>query len=198
MNNNKKIVIPRTIVKTVEIQKINIELPYGLTITNSINDNIKISSVEEKVSADVLKRRKYYKTFWEEFIVKLELDDPGQPMPVPTITQNIYLYPGNNKYSWISAYFQQSQNRVGVYYRCQNDQNGQSIVEFLMQSKEEIERELGKEVIWKWESNPIEGFGVRLPLDDVHSEINREKIKIFFALWINKFVNAIRPRLKEI
>jgi len=35
-------------------------------------------------------------------------------------------------------------------------------------------------------------------IDDVYSRENREKIKDFFKIWINKFVNALRPRMKEI
>lgn len=197
INESEKIVLPRTVAKTTEIQKLNIELPKGLIISNSLNDNIESLGKTEKTSPEVQKRRKFFKTFWKEFIGELELDDPGQPLPKPTITQNLYVYPGINRFAWISAYFSQSSKRVGVYFRCQNDQNGLRIVEGLNEFKDDIRKELGEDVIWSWDTDPKDGFGVRLPINDVYSKANRKKIKEFFAFWVNQFVNALRPRMKE-
>ena len=198
LNESDKLVIPRTIVKTTEIQKINIELPEGLLITNSIIENSKPKINDENVSPDLVKKRTFFESFWKEFISELEFDDPGQPLPNPTITQNLYIYPGINKKAWISAYFNQSSNKVGVYFRCQNDANGIQIAESLRTYHEEIRKDLGEELIWSWDSNPIEGFGVRFPINDVYTEYNRKIIKDFFSYWVNKMVNALRPRLKDI
>jgi hypothetical protein len=198
IEDGKKIVLPRTIVKTTEIQKINIELPSGLYISNSNQENDKPILIEGKVNNELEKRRQFFTNFWTEFVAELDLDDPGQALPKPTITQNLYIYPAKNKNAWISAYFSQSTKRVGVYFRCQNDQNGISLAESLLQYSAEIKKELNDEVIFTWDANPIDGFGVRLYLEDVYAENNRAKIKDFFAHWINQFVNVLRPRIKEI
>lgn len=197
IDKKQKIILPRTLVKTTEIQKINIELPEGLIISNSINNEISSTKKEEKISPELQKRRKFFNTFWKEFISELDLDDPGQTLPTPTITQNLYVYPGKNKFAWISAYFSQSSKRVGVYFRCQNDQNGMNIIEGLSEFKDDIKIELGTDILWTWDTDSKGGFGVRMQIEDVYSKKNRKKIKEFFAHWINQYVNVIRPRLKE-
>ena len=194
---NDKIVLPRTIAKTTEIHKINIELPDGMLISQV--NNVKTNQAQEPVqnNPDLDKRRLFFTKFWDEFISELDLDDPGQALPNPSRHQNIFIYPANNKYSWISAYFSQSTKRVGVYFKCYNDQNGLEIAEKLHQYKNEIMEELGDEVIYSWDSSLVDGFAVRLHLEDVYDENNRELIKDFFKKWINSFVNTIRPRLKN-
>jgi hypothetical protein len=105
INEFEKLVIPRTIVKTTEIQKINIELPEGLVISNVVGSGNSMQREEEVVSPDLQKRREFFSKFWVEFISELEFDDPGQDLPKPSNYQNIFIYPGLNKNAWISAFF---------------------------------------------------------------------------------------------
>jgi hypothetical protein len=199
IDKKTKIVLPRTIVKTNEVQKFNIELPEGLMITNTINQNINVKSNKTKIKPELVKRREFFRKFWDEFLLEFDLDDPGQALPKPSITQNLFLYMDNNKSTWISAYFAQSTNRVGVYFRGGNNNSGKEIMTFLYkQFGKDIENELGDNVIWHWKKEILEGFSVRLSIDDVYSNENRENIKDFFKVWINNFVNVLRPRMKEI
>jgi hypothetical protein len=140
IDNKRQIVLPRTIAKTVEIQKINIDLPDGLMVTNISNDKL---SNDEKSNPDLDVRRTFFTRFWEEFVDELDLDDPGQSLPNPTKSQNIYIYPSGNKNAWISAYFSQSTKRVGVFFRCSNNQKGQDIAKKIFEHKSEILSELG-------------------------------------------------------
>jgi len=198
IDEKTRVVIPRTIVKTKEIQKFNIELPDGLVITNSIVENSNIKT-KKSDNPELEKRREFFRKFWNEFIVELDLDDPGQPLPKNSITQNLFLYMDNNKSSWISAYFSQSTNRVGVYFRGANNKLGIAIMDYLYKRfNEDIRKELGEEVIWHWDKDLVQGFSVKMRIEDVYSVENRERIKDFFKNWINKFVNALRPRMKEI
>lgn len=197
LNQQQKIVIPRTITKTVDIQKIKFDFPVGVMPMAPSEQNVS-ENKEETNNKELDKRREFFKDFWMEFVAEMDLDDPGQMLPKPTQMQNIYIYPGAQKYAWISAYFAQSQQRVGVYFRCQNDQNGLELAQWLLQYKEEIAAELGSDGIIDFsENNLIGGFAVRLPILDVYSSEHRETIKAFFHKWINVFVNVIRPKIKE-
>lgn len=198
INEFDRLVIPRTIVKTTEIQKINIELPDGLVISNVVGSGNSMQKEEGVISPDLHVRREFFSKFWEEFISELEFDDPGQDLPKPTMYQNIFVYPGLKKNAWVSAFFSQSLGCVGVYFRCRNDQSGLRLAEQLRLYHDDIRKELGEDLIWSWDANIIDGFGVRLPLNDVYSSEHRERIKEFFASWMNKMVNALRPRMKEI
>jgi hypothetical protein len=195
--HNERLIIPRTIVKTVEIQRINIEVPEGYTISMTSNEVSQSEKLDEEVSPDLVKRRAFHKKFWTELINELELDDPEQALPVPSIGNNIYVYPGNTKSCWISAYFGQSMGRVGVYFRFQRNNTGLAIKEYLEEYKEEIIQELGDEIIWQWEDDTRSGFVVRLSLADVYDVKNRSSIKEFFKKWLNHFVNVLRPKLKD-
>jgi len=190
-------VFPRTTLKTIEIQKINIEVPEGFKIIEDSNEEIG-NSVTKDVSDETKKRRDFFTKFWSEFIEQLDFDDPGQILPNSTKTQNLYIYPGLDKSTWISAYFSQSSGRVGVYYRFHSNQNGQMIKEQLSPYLSEIRNELSEEVNWYWDDSLNSAFGIVLPINDVYDQKNKIKIVGFFNLWTNKFVNVVRPRLKQI
>jgi hypothetical protein len=81
---------------------------------------------------------------------------------------NLFLYPGPNKKAWISAYFSKSTNRVGVYFKTANDQEGQEILRLLADQKEQIKLELGSGELWGGEENVH--VGVRLQCNNVFSD----------------------------
>jgi len=72
INGKNKIVLPRTIVKTTEIQKISIDLPEGLVISNSTQNTVIVGKQKENISPEIKKRRKLYRAFWKDFIADLE------------------------------------------------------------------------------------------------------------------------------
>jgi len=188
-----KLVLPRIVAKTTEIQKITIEAAEGLKVTYDSNDK----EADEEVLPELALKQEIHREFWTELISEIEFDDPGQPLPSPSISTNINLYPTGTKICWISAYFAQSSKRVGVYFRFQKSSIGKSLKEYLGEFADEIKDELGDEVEWRWEEDEKSGFVIRLYLEDVYSIEKRETIKEFFKKWLNHFINVIRPRLKE-
>ena len=189
-----KLIVPKTIVKTTELTTFKIEIPEGLKISQ---DEDYHSPSEPTLSSEKRQEKGFYIDFWKELVSELSFDDPGQPMPSPAKAQNLYLYPHPSltKKAWISAYFAKSQNRVGVYFRIQNDQEGKEIFNFLDNYKDQIRAELSDDVIWDWEIG--DEFGVRLSCEDVFLPSNRKEIKDFFKYWLNHFVNVIRPKIKK-
>ena len=195
-DDDEIIIFSRTSLKTTEIQKINIELPEGFTLTQD-NFNENITTTDGEVAPDVLRRRKFYESFWSDFVAQLSFDDPSQLMPNLTTATNLGIYPGLSKTNWISAYFNKTLGEVGVYYRFHSNQNGQMIKEQLSLYAKEMREELGDKIIWNWDNGLNRGFKVVLPISDVHDPKNRQIIIDFFNEWTNKFVNVIRPRLKQ-
>lgn len=195
--DDELLLFPRTVIKTVEIQKINIEISEGITITSNLQQ-VQNESFENEVSAEVKERRAYFISFWTEFIKQLEFDDPEQIEPKITKSQNLYIYPGKDKNNWISCYFMQSTKRVGVYFRFHSNQKGQSQKEQLEEYKEDIKNELGDNVIWSWDNSLTDGFGIRMNIENVYEDKHRKAIIEFFSKWSNTFVNIMRPKLKQI
>ncbi len=186
------LVIPRTLVKTVEISKVTVELPAGYRAAAPV---LSAAKPTDAISPEKEIEREFYTQFWKELVTELTFDDPGQPLPNPAYAQNLYVYPASTRKAWISAYFMKSNKRVGVYFRVQNDQEGQAIVAALDSEKEQIREELGNEVLWTWSDSG--DVGVRLLCDDIFAPENREELKDFFKTWLNTFVNVFRPRLKR-
>ena len=190
---NGTILLPRTIAKTVELQKITVEIPHGLSLTCS-SGNTEETIQSTGYSPEWEQERSFYSKFWAELIAELLFDDPGQPLPNPANGQNLFVYPGKTRHAWISAYFMKSKKRVGVYFRCQNDSEGKKVYQTLSVNKDKIREELGDRIIWTWEEN--DSAGVRLACADVFDSKNRDMIKEFFKDWLNTFINVIRPRMK--
>jgi len=191
-----KIIIPLTIVKTKEITKLTIEIPTGFSLTINDDRENESQNTPNILSTERQEERQFYNGFWNEFIKQLNLDDPGQALPAQKNGANIYLYPGNDKKAWISAYFSNSTKRVGVYFRTSNDQKGKEILTMLEFQKAQIKEELGSRILCTIEES--DNFVVRLQCDDVFSNENRLAIMGFFNIWLNVFVNVFRPRLKVI
>ena len=184
------LMMPRTIVQTVAIQKLTVEVSPELLVTSTD------LTTEPSASPEWDAEKRFYKEFWTELIAELSFDDPGQAYPNIAQTQNLYLYPSQSKYAWISAYFAKSSKQVGVYFRCRNDEIGNAIFQRLSEEKEAIRKELGENVTWGWAED--DGPSVRLAYDDVFNTGNRKAIKAFFCEWLNTFVNVFRPRMKNI
>jgi hypothetical protein len=186
-----QLIIPHTIVKTTEISKMTINIHEGLKLI--IDDDYDNSP--DVNSKEVSSEKEFYINFWDEFVKELNFDDPGQPLPNPGKAQNIYVYPGSSKKAWISAYFMKSSKRAGVYFRTANDNEGKTILNYLDSFTEDIREELGEEVIWNWEDNG--GIAVRFNCENIFDPSYRDDLKEFFQIWLNKFVNVFRPRLRK-
>ena len=187
------LIVPKTLAKTTEIPKIKVDLPPGFTLAQTGQPST-IAPLQSSEKKD--QERAFYVQFWQEFVSELTFDDPGQPLPQPANAQNLYVYPADTKKAWISAYFAQSQKRVGVYFRVAGEPEGQKIWEALCEDQQAIEHELGEEVLFNWQ--PGGDISVRMPCDDIFDPIQHAEIKAFFVTWVNHFVNVIRPRLRRI
>ncbi len=187
------LIIPRVIARTVEIQRSVVELPPGLQL-REVADQFDTS-----LSPERKKEKEFYSTFWREFINGLSLDDPGQPMPHPLNAENQYFYlpPQPPKRVWISAAFIPSKKQVSVYFTCSTIPPGPDMAEKLEFERDEIVAELsklGEGIYWDMPKS----VGVYRSVDDIFAPENRQIIQDFFQTWVNRFINAFRPRLKRL
>lgn len=184
------------VARTGKLQTLVVEIPQGLEIHKVIAFDPLAGIGGRAGSEGDRPERVFYQQFWREFVAKLVLDDPGQPMPDIANSTNLFVYP-STKNAWISAFFSNSSNRVGVYFRCSKNQIGQEIRAALEPQRDSILAELGRDVAWDMEREDG-GVLVQMPCDDVFAVDNRETISRFLADWINRLVNAFRPRVKRI
>jgi hypothetical protein len=197
--NGETLIIPRTVVKTIEIQKINIEVPEGFSIVSNYDQNSQKTVLDKEFhDEEWTKVRDFFNAFWKEYVDQLQFDDPEQPMPKPMKMKNLFIDPSGDMLSWISCYFMASKKRVGVYFKFKDNSQGIYQKEQLHEYKEDIKSELGDDVIWNWDKGKSDGFQVRLNVEDVYAIENKVEIVDFFNKWTNIFVNVMRPKLKSI
>lgn len=195
--NGETLILPRTVVKTIEIQKINIEIPEGFSIVSNYDQNSQKTLLDNEFRDEKwIKRKDYLTTFWKEYVDQLQFDDPEQPIPKPMKKENLFIYPSGDDCNWISCYFMASQKRVGVYFKFKDNPQGINQKEQLHEYKEDIKTELGDDVIWIWDDGKSEEFYISMELDDVYAKENKIEIMDFFNKWTNIFVNVMRPKLK--
>jgi len=187
-DNIGKLIVPKIILKTVELQRMVVEIQDGMSLTEKSTDERKMPSPKS------LQKKEFYTNFWKELISDLSFDDPGQAMPNYSTGTNLFIYLGTNQ-AWVSAYFMQSQNRVGVYFACGNSPVGQDIYQSLSNDRKAIKDELGLDVAAGSE-NGVD-FDMRLNCADVFADGSRKEIQDFFLEWLNIFVNVYRPRVKR-
>ena len=197
--NGETLIIPRTVVKTIEIQKINIEIPEGFSIVSNYDQNSPKTAFDKELhDEEWTKVRGFFTAFWKEYVDQLQFDDPEQPMPKPYKMKNLFINPSGDEGNWISCYFMASKKRVGVYFKFRDNSQGIYQKDQLHEYKEDIKSELGDDVIWNWDKGKSDGFQVRLNIEDIYAIENKTEIIDFFNKWTNIFVNVMRPKLKNI
>lgn len=187
-----RLIVPKTIVKTTEITRYTIDLQEGLKIVEAEN----ILENAEEINQEWEAEKQFYFNFWAELQKELILDDPGQPLGEPIYKQNYFLMPSTSSRIWISAFFSKSSNRVGVYLGASNNKEGRKILEEVTQDKEALFDELAIEIPDNYNLKRVDI--AEYHCSDPLNQKKREQLKEFFKFWLNRFVNAYRPRLKEL
>lgn len=190
LSETDMLVQPRVLAKTVIVERTIIDL---LSPDIVVQPDEGDTEIEQEIS-DI---KKYYTQFWRDYIAQMQLDDVGIPHTSPTST-NLFLYPGINKQSWISAFVAKSSEQVGVYFRAPKGEYGEIIYRYLLEHKLEIEDQIGSKAIWKDLGEGQEKYiSVYKSFEDVQAEHNKAAIFEFYNEQINNFVNALRPLLKD-
>lgn len=190
--NDEILIQPRVITKTIIIKRNIILLNNGeLQIEETTNE-------QESGSRELSELEKFYLKFWPELLKKIRLDDPSQPLPrtIGKVGNIFFPMPIPNS-SWLTVYFIQQKNNVGVFLTFTRGSLGDLIYESLLKEKDTITKELDIEAEWSSEDGK-HMICSYLHYANVRDERHRGEIKTFLAKAINKYVNTFRPRIDRI
>ncbi|EED33614.1 conserved hypothetical protein [gamma proteobacterium NOR5-3] len=177
---------PRVLAKTAVIKRTIVTIEDG-AIRLADDEPSSLEAHEDSASA----QRSLYSNFWSDFNASLQLDDTSQPIGTAAKAQNYYLYmPPDKNQAWLSAYFQGSQGKIGVYLRFARNGFGDVAYPALLAEKDQIEKELGAPVEWRSKDGQ-HSVVLAMPLEDPTSESNLPIAKAFFADTLNKFCERI-------
>ncbi len=141
MPEGRRLVQPRVLAQSVITKRTVISLESEGLVATDEND-------EEEHERELSDLKRFYSDFWREFLDDLKLDDPAQPFPNQTKIGNVFLRMPKGSSAWITLFFLQSDNRVGVFLTFTRGNLGDRIFERLSEKKERIEEELGIPVTW--------------------------------------------------
>lgn len=189
-----RLIHPRVLAKSAILKRSVITLEKGLVLQEAGP----VQEAAEEVDEEWASRSAYYLAFWTRFLQNFGVDDATQPIAKPSKTENIYFYmPPANDVAWVSAYFAQSKQRVGVYLRLVNSDIGRRVFEAVKERRAEIDAEFGGAIVWT-DKNGKYGIAVRMPYDDLGNEATLRAIEVFFQTWLNRFISYFRPLLTSI
>jgi len=193
LREDEVLVQPRVLARTAILQRTVIRLDDG---------SLEVRSEPEEEEESRPGRRSdsedFYRSFWGEFQDELVLDDVDQPLANVHGSGAIYyaMPPGMGQ-AWITVFFYMRNGTVGLYFTLRRGDFADLVYERLKTMREEIDRELEVEVSWNSEDGK-HWIECSRQYDDPHAPEHREGIKAFLALNLNRFVNALRPRMARI
>jgi hypothetical protein len=190
---------PRVLAKT-EVMRRVIVLPVDLNGTEVATvEDARLQNAESGGErAPPTDYQQWMQRFWTEYLQRLKLDEPRQPLPkkVPRSTNVYFSMPPPGGESWVSAYLARSWDQVGVYLTWMKTYpDAQEAFEYLFAEKESIEEALGAPLEWKSKDGTFSIAAVT-KLGDWSDPENRERVMQFLLAITNRFVNAFRPRLE--
>jgi hypothetical protein len=191
MPNDRMLIQPRILAKSLIFRRSVVSLREE-SLVLAEDDS------ERAEQAELTESQEFYRTFWTEFLAELRLDDVSQPLARPTRSGNVFFaLPPSMSQSWVTVYFSQAKQEVGVFLTFRRGELGDLAYERLLAEREEIEAELGPLAEWRT-SNGKHTVTESRKFPRLHSEEQRHPIKEFLAEAVNRFVNAFRPRLVRI
>jgi hypothetical protein len=196
--DNGLLLQPRVLAKTVEIGRTVLQLADGIEVEEQqfATEDDADPDPEAAERRDAVRR--FYRSFWSDWLESLQLDDTEQPMPNMSKSANInFPMPPSRSGTYLKCYFSQVSNRVGVFIKLPRGNYGEAAFNALTDQQEEIEKELGEKLKWD-ASDGVPKIIHSKDFSDVTSDSERAAIQSYLSDMVNRFVNVFRPRLERI
>ena len=165
------------------------------TVVSLVSDQLTADEDAESLepAPEMSDLERFYQDFWTEFVTELQLDDVSQPKPNPGRKGNVFLTMTGTR-AWITVYFSQSENKVGVFLTFNKGNLADQMYQRLSEEREAIEKELAVPVHWTSEDGKYRII-TNKKFSDLRAPENRHSIKEWLADRSNRFVNAFRHRI---
>ncbi len=197
--SGERLVVPRVLARTQTILRTVISIPEGMEVAEAEDDEsdgayIPAETPERREARE--RRRDIRFSFWTEFLDGLNLDDPEQMLPSPSLGGHVVFKlgaPGGS--SWITVYRDVRYNAVGVTLSSNASSPGERASRLLSGQAQEIAEELGGATVDFSGDRP--DISQRLVLRDLANPEDRQRAVGWLRERINAFVNCLRPRIRS-
>ena len=140
--------------------------------------------------------REQSKKFWRRFIEELHLEHPDQGPPKPFGSWNVRL-PFPKPGLHIGCWREKGENTLGVFFRCEDSDDGRELYKRLVDDLSSLEKEVGHPLAYAdhddYSSKPFISLRYReFQVDAADQEAAQLE---FLKAHVNRFVNALRRRI---
>ena len=190
--NDELLLQPRVLAKTTIFNRTVVSINNGQLSVDEYSE-------EQEEKQELTSLQTFYTQFWPDLLNSFVLDDPSQPLPKSTGKRGNIFYPmpPSGGQSWLTVYFSQKDLEVGVFLTFSRGALADEVYGKLLGDQDNINEELGTEVIWEAKDGKY-SIWISRKYSDLLADENQDEIKAFFADSINRFVNVFRPRLTRI
>jgi hypothetical protein len=199
-SDGSRLVVPRVLARTHSIVRTVVAAPEGFSLANA--DDGEDEGVQGRPETPERRqgrerRNALRQAFWQDFLSSLDLDDPDQMKPPPSLAGHVsfkFGAPGGS--SWITAYRDARANTVGVFLSSNVNSPGERASQALADQADAIRRELGA-------GSVVDFAGERPNISAAYTVGNLEQAEDRAAAlaWLqertNAFINALRPRIRS-
>jgi hypothetical protein len=192
---------PRIVAKTEVLRRV-VFIPQALAPGQSLVEAEQAAAAgpqAEEPDPAASASRAWYEAFWADYLQRLQLDDERQPRPSkPSRNESIYLsLPPSGQTCWMGVSLSRGTDTASVYITwLRSYELSRDLFEALRAQKEDIEREVGRPLVWTAGEDGKFVIAVRQPLGDLSAAVTREAALAFLATFTNRMVNALRGRIE--
>jgi hypothetical protein len=197
--DGSKIVAPRVLARTQTILRTVIAIPDGMTLGDEEEDAEEpdFSSRETPEKSEYrAKRRALRLQFWTDFLLTLQLDDPEQMFPAPSLRGYlVFKFGAPNGSSWLTVYRDARTNTIGLFLSSHNNSIGERAARALEGQATDLAAELQGATVDFSKDRP--DISDRRVIDNLDLPAGRETAIKWLQERTNSFINALRPRIRS-
>lgn len=186
-----RLVVPRILARTHVITRNVIAVPDGMSLQDD-----GAAAGEPDPPLDEMTRDRV--AFWTEFVSKLSLDDPEQPIPKPARQGYVaFMLPAPSGSCWITVFRNVGEGRVGLFLSYTRNTVGERAVRRILEEEwDDIRSEIGGTVRLFKDKMDRELVQDEVAVGPLAAPANRERALQWLRTRSNDFVNALRPRVR--
>lgn len=197
--DGSKVVAPRVLARTQTILRTVIAIPDGMTLADE-DDEVE----EPNFSSRETPERKEYRAkvralrqqFWMDFLQTLQLDDPEQMVPAPSLRGYVvFKFGAPNGSSWLTVYRDARNNTVGLALSWHNNSVGERAARALEGQATELATELQTATVDFSKDRP--DISEQRAIGNLDRPAGRDVAIKWLQERTNSFINALRPRIRS-
>ncbi len=188
-----RIVAPRVLAHTHIITRTVVALPDGHTV----KDEEATAETEAEIDPETAALGDARQAFWSEFLKRLRLDDPEQPIGrAPRQGYITFTLPAPRGTSWLTVYRNMAKNEVGLFLSSHRDTPGEHARRVIGEDWATVGPLLGGTAAMT-EKDGVPLIGDSLRPGNLDDPAVRARAFDWLTERTNTFINVLRPRVRS-